>query len=142
MRFIATQEGDQVVMQGLIVPVHGIDDAGYEVVVHQGAEPWQAPGRVLVENRVFPLEVRERLVLADMAVLRSWTDDLDWRDLSVAPGFYAVTVRGFQELAPSGAAIARAGYEFLLEPRAALPDLTADLGRVMQVLRFDRGAAG
>jgi hypothetical protein len=141
-RFLASDEGDQVLAQGLVVPLHGIDDAGYEVVAHLAAEPWQPPGRMIVENGVFPLAGRERLVLADVAVLRSWADDLDWRDLTVAPGFYGVTVRGFQALAPSGKAITRAGYEYLLAPCATLPTRTADLSRTMQVPRFDRGTAG
>jgi hypothetical protein len=135
-RFLTTNEGDRVLVEGLVVPVQGIDDAGYEVVVRLSSEPFQPPGRIVMENGVFPLHIAERLVLADLAVLRSWKDDLDWRDMPGPPGFYAVTVRGFQELKPSGKAILRAGYEFVLDPRENLPALTADIGRDMKVLEL------
>lgn len=135
-KFIATDEGDEVLKEGIVVPILSIDDAGYEVVVRRASEAYTPPGVALVENGVYPLRVSDRLVIADIAVLRDWADGLGWEDVSVPAGIYAVTIRGFQELDVSGRTILHAGYEIILAAQECLPAFTADTGRNMRVLDF------
>ncbi|WP_437637620.1 hypothetical protein [Sorangium sp. So ce854] len=133
-RFTTTDEGDRVLAEGLIVPVLAIDDSPYKVIVRRASEPEAARGPVIVENGVFPLRVAQGLVVADLVVLREWTEGLGWKPVDVEPGSYGVTVRGFRVLDAAGSRIIEAGYEFVLEPRDALPPLTADVGKNMRVL--------
>jgi hypothetical protein len=139
-RYTSTEEGDEVLAQGLIVPVLAIDDAGYDIVVRTSSERYTPPGEVLVENDVYALRVTERLVVADLAVLKEWSNKIaPGQETDIPPGIYAVTVRGFRALEKIGRRrrIAHAGYDFVLRPRKKLPKVTADTGKDMRVLRLD-----
>src|SRR5262245_8846252 len=92
-RYRTSDEGDAVLAAGLIVPVLAIDDAGYDAMIRLSSEPAYVPGQIVAENGIFPLRVKERLVIADLVVLKEWMDDLGWIDVPVSPGNYAVTVR-------------------------------------------------
>jgi hypothetical protein len=137
-RYTTTDEGDEVIAAGLIVPILGIDDAGYEVIIRLADEPNPGAGPTVFENGIYPLVIGKRLVVADVAVLAEWIDEIAWQDVPVPPGTYAVTVRGFQERDATGTSIDRAGYEFVLAPVAQLPPMSATMEMDMQVLRFNR----
>jgi hypothetical protein len=135
-RFTTTEDGDEVVNQGIVVPILGINDGSYRVVVRQEDERSVVSDPVVVENGEFPLSVQKRLVLADMAVLLEWTFELGWHDLDVSPGYYRVTIRGFRAIEHSR--ITRCGYEIVLAPAPVLPPMTASLEKNMQVLTLER----
>ncbi len=130
--YTTTDEGDLVLAEGLIVPVLAITDAGYPVTVRLSSEPSDACGEIVVENGVYPLRVDKRLVIADLSVIREWIDEVDWIDVPAQPGCYAVTIVGSRHVA--GGCIEDHRYESVLEPRAQLPALTADVGKNMQLL--------
>jgi hypothetical protein len=136
-RYTTTDEGDAVIAAGLIVPILAIDDGGYEVIVRLTSEKSPHEEPAFVENGIYPLRIREGLVLADLAVLKEWLDDVGWQSVGMPRGRYAVTVRGFRSLDPTGHEIIRAGYEFVLNPVDSLPTPSADLGKNMRVLRLD-----
>ncbi|WP_375770192.1 hypothetical protein NR798_04680 [Archangium gephyra] len=139
-RYVSTEEGDEVLSKGLIVPVLAIDDAGYDIAVRLASEPHAPPGEVLVENGKYPLRVVEHLVVADLLVLKEWSNKFEsWKETGIGPGVYAVTVRGFRNIAMKGRKrqIVQAGYEFVLEPKRKLPKVSADTGMDMKVLRLD-----
>ncbi|MCK6587427.1 MAG: hypothetical protein HUU21_16535 [Polyangiaceae bacterium] len=133
-KFTTTDEGDVVLTEGLIVPVLAIDDAPYKVIVRRSDEAEIPAGSVVAENGIYPLRVSKRLVVADLVVLKEWTEDLGWQDVPAQAGTYAVTVRGFRNVDASGKRIIEAGYEIVLDARPMLPALTADTGKNMRVL--------
>jgi hypothetical protein len=136
-RFVSTEDGDAALREGFVVPVLAIDDGEYDVVVRLATEDSGARGSVLCENGVFPFRVLKRAVVADLAVLKEWIPELGWIPVPLRPGDYAVTVRGYRELDPLLREITGAGYEFVLDPVAALPAVTGEIGRNMRVLRLD-----
>lgn len=75
-------------------------------------------------------------MLADLAVLKEWLPDIGWTRVQVTPGAYAVTIRAFRELSPDGSSLTAAGYEFVLDPRSALPPVTANTGAKFRVLNW------
>ncbi len=133
-KFTTSDEGDAVLTEGLIVPILAIDDSPYKIIVRRSDEPKVNRGSIVVENGVFPLRVHQELVVADLVVLKEWTEGLGWNAVNIEPGTYAVRVRGFREVDSSGRRITEAGYEFILEPREVLPALTADVGKNMRVM--------
>ncbi|EYF08100.1 hypothetical protein [Chondromyces apiculatus] len=133
-KFTQTDAGDEVLIAGQIVPVLAIDDSPYQIIVRLAGEPEVTRGEFIVENGIYPLRVERGLFVADLAVLKEWEEGLGWQPVDVLPGNYAVTIRGFRALDSTGKRIIEAGYEFILEPRDALPALTADVGKNMRVM--------
>lgn len=131
-RYTTTDEGDEVLAAGVVLPLLAIDDAGYEIVVRQSDEEPRGLGEIIVVNGVYPLRVAQRLVVADLAVLKDWEDELGWQDCEVTPGEYAGVIRGFRETNTDGRII-RAGYELTLERVDALPAPTADLSKNLRL---------
>jgi hypothetical protein len=104
------------------LPVLGIKDSTYEVFARDRKEPSCVEDDILFENGVFPLHVKQRLVIADMAILVEWEDETAWIDLPVKTGNYAVTVRGFRYI--RNARVDRFGFEFCFEKQSVLPQFT------------------
>lgn len=135
--YITTEEGDIVLAKGLIVPILSIDDAGYDIIIRLKTDKYTNPSPAIVENGVYPLQVKDRLVISDLATLKEWVEELGWQDVDIPSGLYAVNVIGFRKLDDSNKKIISAGYEFILDPCDALPVPTADLAMNMRVLRLD-----
>lgn len=132
-RYMESDEGDEVLDRGLIVPVLAIDDAGYVVLVREEREAAQVPeSDIVVQNGEYPFCVTKRAVVADLLALREWHAEVGWYDVQVRPGSYAVTVRGFRR--KERGVILEAGYDFVLSARPELPRCTADTGAPMGVL--------
>lgn len=129
-----TQAGDDVLTQGIVVPIMGINDSTYEVILRTSDEPSPVAEQTIVSNGVFPLQVTGRLVLADMAVLHEWEAELGWQTLPVEPGCYAVTLHGFRFIADHR--VQRFGFDIEIESRVNLPALTGRLDTHMQVLEL------
>ncbi len=127
-RFTTSDDGEAVTALGAAVPVLGLNDSTYDVHVRQSGEPSLVDPLVIFENGIFPIQVVERLVLADAAVLHEWQDDAGWQWLELEPGFYALTIRGFQT-----ADMRCCGFEFVFAPTPALPELTGSFTADMQV---------
>lgn len=135
-RFTTTDDGDAVLSQGIVVPILGLNDGTYDVIVRHEAEASPVSDPVIVENGVFPLQVDRRAVLCDLAVFLDWERDVGWHDAAVDPASYGVTVCGFRAI--EDGRVVRCGFEFVLARAEALPDLTASLETDMQVLTLDR----
>lgn len=133
-RLTTTDDGDAVIAAGVALPILGINDSTYEVLIRHASEPSELGCPIIVENGVFPMRVAARLVIADLAVLAEWTDDLGWQTVRIAPGHYGVTVRGFREIENSQ--VLRFGYELVFEPENQLPAMSASLEKNMQVLEL------
>jgi hypothetical protein len=132
-RYTTTDEGDDVLGAGLILPLLAMDDGGYEVIVRSPDEAPSELGELVVENGVYALGIEQGLVVADLAVLKDWEDDLGWQDCKVAPGEYAVTIRGFRQVEGPNRRIVRAGFELCLERVATRVVPTADLARNLRL---------
>ena len=78
------------------------------------------------------MRVVHRLILGDLVLLKEWIPEVDWRDVPVRPGCYAVTLNGFRQRSSSGKII-RAGFDIVLRPTDGLPKVTGDLSRSMRV---------
>lgn len=134
-KFTTTNAGDEVVQEGIVVPVLAINDGFYKVIVRFAVEPSPIETNLfVVENAAFPLQIGRKgfIVLADLAVLWEWEADLGWNGIDVQPGNYTVSVRGFRKIENNE--ISECGYEFVLSPTSNLPPLTAILDKDMQVL--------
>lgn len=139
-RYVTTDEGDEVLSRGLIVPVLAIDDAGYDIVVRLATEPSGMRGEAVVVNGIYPLRVIDELVVADLLVLREWSDRSDWQPTGIGPGAYGVSMHGFRQIIrhkAGKARIASAGYEFVLDVEHQLPKLSADTACDMQLLQLE-----
>lgn len=136
--FFTTSVGDEGLARGLFVPILAIDDGGYDIIVHNEAEPLLERMDVVVTNGEFALQVTTGLVVADLAVLRYWMPGVgaDWRLVPARPGNYAVTVRGLRRISSDRTLLEAAGYEFVLASRSELPVVTADLNRNMRVMNW------
>ncbi len=118
-RFTTSSLGDDAIRGGAVIPVISLDDGTYDVVVRLESDPSPFEDDIRIRtNGAFPLLVAERLVVADLATLWSWTGGADWFDVPAPPGTYAVTVNAYQ-----GAE----AYEFVLTPTDSLPPVTGDL---------------
>lgn len=136
-RFTTTTDGDEILALGIVVPILAIDDAGYTIVIRERSESSPVEPFVIVTNEVYPFRVTREAVLADLAVLRSWKEGLDWQRVPIPMGTYGVTVRGFRRMAKTRRQIVDAGYEFVLRRVRKLPKVTANTGARMRTLKFD-----
>ncbi|UKE74486.1 hypothetical protein [Xanthomonas graminis] len=133
--FITTEKGDEVVRQGIIVPLLGINDGLYDVCVRATNEPTMWDVRHLKENGGFPLQVSSRLVIADLAVLLEWYPNEGWFDLDIPSGIYEVDIFGCRKVV--GGIVESCGYDFVLKTSNGLPHMSAVLDKDMQVLTLE-----
>ncbi len=138
-KFTTTDDGDEVVKQGILVPIMGINDSTYPVIVRMAGEASIVPDDLIIlRNSAFPFHVKGRAVIADMEVLMDWNVELGWQDIAVSPGFYSVAINGFREIVEDkaevyGYVVAKYGFEVVLTPTDKLPQLTGSLTKDMQV---------
>jgi hypothetical protein len=122
--FTETDLGDKVVDDGVVLPIINIDDGGYLVRFLDEA-PWSSPQRIVAfSDAGYVLNVTDRLYVADAAVFWDWEALLGWREVSVAPGTYTVTIEGVAHLGPEGS-VDRVGYDIVLKTVNSLPKRTA-----------------
>lgn len=132
-RLTTSDEGEKVVDQGIVLPIIGINDSSYRVIVRLAGEASPVPSElVILRNAVFPLRVTGRVVLADLAVLHEWYPDDGWHDVDIAEGCYAVAVNGFRRI--EAHCVTDFGFEIVFTPQSDLPACTASLAQDMQVL--------
>lgn len=134
-KFVGTTDGDTVIREGIIVPIIGINDSTYRIIIRDEAEPSSIPGNlIIVSNHDFPLIVTSRAVIADMAVLLEWSPEESWQDVKIEPGNYSVCVNGFRQI--QNDEVIDFGFEFVLSKRSSRPEFTASLEKNMQVLEL------
>jgi len=135
--FTTTDDGEEIVKRGIVIPILGINDSSYEVHFRWNSEPSVIPGDLFIlENGIFPLHVKSKLVIADMAVLVEWIAGMGWTYIEeVLPGFYEVNIKGFRKI--ESGEVTRFGFEIVLTPSNVLPELSGDLSKDMQVLYLD-----
>src|SRR5262245_33544613 len=86
--FMSSNDGDKVVELGIIIPILAIDDAGYTVEFYINEESNRPKAQIVFENGDFPLHVKKRLVIADLAVLKEWIENIGWLQVDVTSGYY------------------------------------------------------
>jgi hypothetical protein len=129
-----TDAGEDVINKGIVIPILGINDSTYEVFARTKESPSAIEDLVSFESGIYPLQVTNQLIIADMASLVEWDEGAGWIDVPIRPGHYAVTVRGFRQIIDHE--VKRFGFEFILDKRAEAPAFTADMSRSMQVLEL------
>ena len=130
-RFRTEELGDEVLRDGLFVPVLAIDDLGYDVIVRLVEEPTDVPSEwIITINEFYALRVVTDIVIADLDSIMEWDAGEYGHRLGVPPGNYQVSVTAFA--APE---LASCGYQFALKLVAELPAVSADPGAPMRVLR-------
>ena len=134
-RFVRSDEGERVVEQGIVLPVLGLNDGIYSIILRTDKEPRGIdPKTIIVSNATFPLKIVTKAVISDMATLREWAPGENWREVMLSPGNYAVTVNGFRVIARRE--IIDFGFEFVFEETEELPTLSGSLAKNMQVLEL------
>ncbi|MFD3762721.1 hypothetical protein [Streptomyces sp. NPDC058622] len=134
--FSTSEQGDQVVRDGIAIPAQDIDPGFYTVLVRhaQSPSPWQDPK---VASAGWVLHVRSgELLLCGLGYLTKWTPDHPrHRRISVPPGWYEVEVRG-RLLDPDDPD--DAAYEFVLSgPTGTRPTFHADLNHGLNLIDND-----
>ena len=131
-RYTTTDEGDDVIGKGLIIPVLGILNTPKTLIFKTHDEPCEFDGDVWLDNEYYPLVIVTGLVVSDLAPLMSWPKDAPWTSVpGFAPGIYRVAIRlyGREPVADPNREF---GYIIDLEACAELPPLTADLDEFLQ----------
>ena len=129
--FFTSDLGDEVVNRGAVVPLLSIDDGTYEVICRLSSEASPVDDLVIVTNGAFPLKVKTSAAFYDLDTMIAWPPTESPVSTDLAPGHYAVTVRGFREV--KNERIVRAGYEFVCEPTPALAKPTGRIDAYMRV---------
>ena len=122
-RYTTTDEGDSVIREGLVLPILSIKDDDYMVVVRTKDEEWGRPQKSVLKTGIFPLRVQNQLVVTDLSDLNYWSGEGDWLTIPAAPGYYSVTVHGYEV---EGEQDLGGCYELVLVPQETIPHLTAD----------------
>ncbi|MCE3606592.1 hypothetical protein LXA47_23760 [Massilia sp. P8910] len=134
-RFTTGDDGDKVVAQGIVIPIIGVNDSIYRVLVRMDGEPSAVPDElIIVRNASFPLRVTGRLIIADLAVFLEWYPEEGWQRIDVPHGCYAAAVNGFRKVENN--VVVDFGFEIVLTQADALPPMTAQLQQNMQVLEL------
>lgn len=124
--FAESEVGDEVAATGVLVPVLGADPGFYDLHVHlDDQEPFDRPADLLSDGWVLETETGE-LFLDPIAALQEWdADDPRHQRVRVAPGSYAVQLRGYvsHDEGLDGS------YAWVLRRTDALGWFTADLPR-------------
>ncbi len=131
-RYTTTDEGDDVITKGLIIPVLGILNTPKTLIFKTHGEPWEFEGDVWLDSEHHPLAIVAGLVVFDLAPLKSWPEDAPWIPVpGFGPGTYRVAIRlyGRESVSDPNRAF---GYIIEIEACAELPPLTADLDEFLQ----------
>ena len=132
-KFIQSDDGDEVVRLGIVVPIMGINDSIYKVFIRMADEASLIPeGSIFLTNAAFPLAVTGRLIIADMAVLLEWNVGEGWQDIAIPAGWYSVALHGYRKIVEN--VVVDFGYEIVFTPTTVLPQFTGSLTQDMQVL--------
>jgi hypothetical protein len=122
-----TDQGDVVARDGIAVPVMGVDAGDYTVIVRhaQDQTPWPTP-QLVADGWVLGTDTGS-LVLCGVGHLVDWNpDDPRHRHVTVPPGWYEVSLRGYL-LADHDRD--DAAYEFVLTPTGSHPPFHGRLDR-------------
>lgn len=134
-RFTGSEEGDAVVSQGIVVPLIGINDSIYKVIIRQGNEEPAIPqDSIIVSNGSFPLRVVGRAVISDMSTLLEWSPGDGWQELPIPAGMYSVRINGFRQMEKG--TVSNFGCEIIFDRCDNLPKFTGSLSQNMQVLEL------
>jgi hypothetical protein len=126
-RFVSSGDGDRVAKEGIVLPLLGIEAGYYDLVFRAPDEP-SAIERASVSARGWVLgSERGELLLCGLGYLKDWRPDHARHGrVSVAPGWYAVEVRG---ALVAGEDDCDGVIELVLAPSAARPRFSAALDR-------------
>lgn len=118
--FRSTDQGDDVLKRGIVIPILAIDDASYTLEFLIDEASTRPSADIKFSNGIFPLQVEQRLVAADLVVFKEWEDNLGWIDIPVPSGIYAANIRGFRTRDTSDDII-DFGYEISLKTVDKIP---------------------
>lgn len=134
-RFAKTDDGDKVVENGIIIPIIGINDSSYRVILRDNDEPSIInPELIIVSNEIFPFKITNQAVISDIATFLEWEPDEGWQKIAIAPGFYAAKINGFRLIEKD--CVIDFGFEIVLKKCDELPNFTGSLLKNMQVLEL------
>lgn len=133
-KMTTTSAGDEVIQQGILIPILGINDSTYNFSIRKNTEHSNIRSEIVLSNGTFPLKVESRLVVADLACFLEWEDELSWHPLDVRPGIYSATIHGFRAIKNNK--VIDFGFEIVLSEEDELPILTGDVNASMQVLEL------
>jgi hypothetical protein len=137
-RFISSEEGDEALRHGIVVPVLAVDDAGYDVVVRLASEPARIQAAdVICENGIFALRVCSgHVIVADLSAIMDWIDEPSGLRVPVEPGNYSVRIRGYRRVDWKHRVLKTAGYEFVLRRVRRLPRVSGKTDVKMRTLNW------
>lgn len=92
--FSTTDKGDEVLDEGLALPIMGVDDGSYRVRFFVDEKPSDHDRKILFEDDGFYLNVVGSVYIADMAVFWDWESYTDWKKLEISTGLYRAAVAG------------------------------------------------
>lgn len=120
-KFIETDLGDEVMDEGLIVPVINMDDGDYIIRIFKDKSIDQNV-EIKFQESGYPLKITQDAFVADVVVFWDWEPILGWKKININPGFYSVDVHGVIHH-KNGEHIA--GYDFIFHEKNTLPIRTA-----------------
>lgn len=133
--FTQSCDGDEVVRQGIVMPILGINDSIYKVIIRENLEQSKISERlIVVSNAGFPLKISKFAVISDLASFLEWDPDEDWQTLSFSPGNYFVKINGFRKIENNE--VTDFGFEVILTRCVELPEFSGSLTENMQVLEL------
>lgn len=100
--FTTTEKGDEVLGQGLALPIMGIDDGTYRVRFFVDESPEEEGRKIIFEDKFFYLSALDDVYVGDMAVFWEWEDYTGWKKLPIQRGLYKVVVAGVHTYSKSG----------------------------------------
>ncbi|QJE00291.1 hypothetical protein HH212_09885 [Massilia forsythiae] len=134
-RFTTTNEGEEVIKQGIVTPIIGINDSAYKVFVREDHEQSEIhPNSIILSNSFFPLGITNRAVISDLSTLYEWYPDENWIEIHIPVGFYSVKINGFHLI--ENDEIIDFGFEFVFSKEHILPKFSGSLTQNMQVLEL------
>lgn len=135
------QIGDEMIQQGIILPIYSIPPLDYQIIVNDQLESVIEKEWHKFTTTPFPLSVNSnKIVVADIYAIMDWEPNF-YKELAVGnqegggaqsaatvdAGLYAVTINGFCESNYSGSSPKNKGYELLLRKVVSLPKIDASV---------------
>lgn len=92
--FTTTDKGDEVLDEGVALPIMGVDDGSYRVRFFVNETPEEKERKIIFKDEFFYLSALDDLYIADMAVFWDWEEFTGWRKLPIPRGLYKVSIAG------------------------------------------------
>ncbi|MQP66281.1 hypothetical protein GE253_13115 [Niveispirillum sp. SYP-B3756] len=133
-RFMTSDEGDDALKNGLIVPVLAIDDMGYDIIIKMDNENCPEESFIIFSNGTYPLHIEEFACIYDLYSIMHWSNESeDGVRINIEKGYYGVNIHGYR-IDDENGHIKKAGYIFSFKKESDLPKVTGETGSPMRVI--------